>query len=56
MVPVMNEITANWKFKMPELLKISVVWKQSENRVRNASSPLSGQIEFDFSTDMRFKT
>ena len=39
-----------------ELVKIGVVWKQSENRVRNANSPLSGQIEFDFSTDMRFKT
>ena len=51
MVPVMSEITKNlWAGEN------GVVWKQSENHVRNANSPLSGQIEFDFSTDMRFKT
>lgn len=52
-VPVVMEITA---IRTHELVNIDVVGKQSENRVRNANSPLSGQIEFDFSTDMRFKT
>ena len=53
MVPVVMEITT---MRTHELVNIDVVGKQSENRVRNANSPLSGQIQFDFSTDMRFKT